>query len=61
MGLGVEFMSKRKKGYLELVIVLLIFLLIIFYFNLPKELLIIIGVVSIINILIFEIVIFFKS
>ena len=61
MGLGVEFMSKRKKGYLELVIVLLIFLPIIFYFNLPKELLIIIGVVWIINLLVFEIVLFFKS
>lgn len=59
-GLGVEFMSKRKKGYVELVIVLIIFLMIFAYFNLPEETLIIFGVIAIFNIFIFELFVWRK-
>lgn len=53
-------MSRRKKGYLEIFIVVIIFLTIIVYFNLPKETLIIFGVIVIFNLFIFELSILLK-
>ena len=47
--------SKRKRNYLELVIVLTILTLIVFAFDLPKiDFFLIIGVITVISILVFE-------
>lgn len=54
-------MSDRKRGYLELVIVVILFLAIVFYFNWPKEIIGVVGVVVIFSIIIFEVFIFRKS
>lgn len=55
-------MSKRKKGYLELIFVLIIFASVIFIFDFPKGAsFTILGVVAIFNILIYEIFIFSKK
>lgn len=59
--LGSGFMSKRKKGYLEVFIVVIIFLTIFVYFNLPKETLIIFGVIVIFNLIVFELFILLKQ
>lgn len=59
--LGSGFMSKRKKGYLEVFIVVIIFLTIFVYFNLPKETLIIFGVIVIFNLIVFELSILLKQ
>lgn len=53
-------MSERKKGYVELVIVVIIFLTIFTYFNLPEETLIIVGVIAILSIFIFELFVWRK-
>ena len=53
-------MSKRTKGYLELFIVVIIFFMIFVYFNLPKETLLIFGVVFIFNVIFFELSILIK-
>ncbi|WP_203341450.1 hypothetical protein [Planococcus beijingensis] len=55
-------MTKRKKGYLELVFVLIIFVSVIFIFDFPKVVsFTTLGVLVIVNILIFEIFIFSKE
>ena len=59
--LGSGFMNKRKKGYLEVFIVVLIFLTIFVYFNLPKETLIIFGIIVIFNLIVFELSILLKQ
>ncbi|MFB5664400.1 hypothetical protein [Alteribacillus sp. HJP-4] len=52
-------MTKRKKGYLEMVLVLIVFSLIIFIFDLPTmRSFIILGVIVIVNIVIFELFVF---
>lgn len=48
-------MSKRKRNYIEFFIVLIVFTLIIFIFDLPKTNFITIGVIAAINILFYEI------
>ncbi|WP_159083047.1 MULTISPECIES: hypothetical protein [unclassified Lysinibacillus] len=53
-------MSKRIKGYLEILIVAIIILTIIVYFNLPNETLIIFGVIVIFNLIVFELSIWLK-
>jgi hypothetical protein len=54
-------MNKRKKGYLEVFIVVLIFLTIFVYFNLPKETLIIFNIIVIFNLIVFELSILLKQ
>ena len=48
-------MSKRKRNYIESIIVLIVFTAIIFIFDLPKVNFITIGVIAAINILFYEI------
>ncbi len=55
-------MTKRQKGYLELLLVLIIFSLVIFIFDLPKiSSFIIIGVIAIINLFVFEVFIWRRN
>jgi len=48
-------MSERTKGYLELVIVVILFFAIVSYFNLPIETIGIFGVVVIFTLIVFEV------
>jgi len=55
-------MSVRKKGYLEILIATIILLTIIFILDIATQnVFIIVGVIVIINIILFELFIFFKK
>lgn len=48
-------MGKRKRNYIEVIIVLIVFTAIIFIFDLPKTNFITIGVIAAISILFYEV------
>jgi len=55
-------MSVRKKGYLEILITILILLTIIFILDIATQsVFIIVGVIGLFNIILFELFIFFKK
>ena len=55
-------MSKRKKGYLESLIATLLILAVIFMLDIATvDVFIIVGVIVLINLLIFEVRLFFKN
>ncbi len=55
-------MSVRKKGYLEILIAIFILLTIIFILDIATQsVFIIVGVIGLFNIILFELLIFFKK
>lgn len=61
INIGAEYVSKRKKGYLEMVVALLIILATLFILDIAKiENFIIIGIIFLFNIFLFELFTFIK-
>ena len=59
---GGDMMSKRKKGYLESLIATLLILAVIFMLDIATvDVFIIVGVIVLINLLVFEVRLFFKN
>ena len=59
---GGDMMSKRKKGYLESLIATLLILAVIFMLDIATvDVFIIVGVIVLINLLVFEVRLFFRN